>query len=78
MATLYKHGDVIADYTRYIKYSNGQRLGYIFRQMSDDWTLIRSALPGRKWRLYRKHEAISKISQQNDAMLINNIAHIFG
>lgn len=54
MATLYKHGEVMGDYTRFIMYSNGQRIGYIFRKMSDGCILVRPHRTGGKWRIFRR------------------------
>ena len=70
MATLKKHGNVIADYTRHVwqKHFN-YALGYIFRLMSDDTLLVRSAYPGKKWRIFRKTSNIEEfrsLSKKSD------------
>lgn len=73
MATLYKHGNIKADYTRYVMQPQGTRLGYIFREMSDGWTLIRSAKAGSRWKLFKKHYPVCFISMIIDPMLRQQI-----
>lgn len=73
MATLYKHGNIKADYTRYVMQTKGNRLGYIFREMSDGWTLIRSARAGSRWKLFQKHYPVAYISMVIDPILRKQI-----
>jgi len=78
MATLYKHGEVVADYTRFVNYSNGQRIGYIFRLMSDGWVLVRPHCIGGRYKLFRKDGSMIHIQMTIDPFLCKQVGEIFG
>ena len=77
MATLYKHGEIVADYTRFVNYSNGQRIGYIFRLMSDGWVLVRPHRSGGRYRLFRKDKSLLHIQMTIDTFLAKQLGDIF-
>lgn len=59
MATLKKHGNILADYYRQVWQRHfNYSLGYIFRLMSDNTLLVRSTHPNKRWRIFRKNSDI--------------------
>lgn len=77
MATLYKHGEIIADYTRFVTYSNGQQIGYIFRLMSDGWVLVRPHRSGGRYKLFRKDRSLLHVQMTIDTFLSKQLGDIF-
>lgn len=78
MATLYKHGEIVADYTRFVNYSNGQNIGYIFRFMSDGWVLVRPHRAGGRYKLFRKDKSLLHIQMTIDTFLCKQLENVFG
>lgn len=77
MATLYKHGQILADYTRFIRQPNGTAIGYIFRLMSDGWILVRPHRTGGRWRLFRKDYSLINIQMTLDIFLRKQVENVF-
>ena len=77
MARLYKHGNVVADYTRFVMSSNGQKIGYIFRLMSDGWVLVRPHRVGGRYKLFRKDGTLLHIQMTIDPFLWKQLDHVF-
>jgi hypothetical protein len=77
MATLYKHGEVLGDYTRFVAQRNGAKIGYIFRHMSDGWILVRPHRAGGRWRLFRRGDTLTNISMIVDCFLRKQLDNVF-
>jgi hypothetical protein len=77
MATLYKHGEVLADYTRFVAQRDGTKLGYIFRHMSDGWILVRPHRTGGRWRMFNKGKILLDIQCTIDTFLRAQLDNCF-
>ena len=55
MATLYKHGEVVADYYRVVALAyTDPMIGRYFRLMSDGVVLTRPAIIGTRWKVLHR------------------------
>ena len=77
MAILYKNGEILADYTRFVPQRNGFKIGYIFRLMSNGWVLVRPFKAGGRWRRFRKDGKLSNIQQTIDPFLREQLENVF-
>jgi hypothetical protein len=77
MATLYKNGKVLADYTRFVTQRDGSQIGYIFRLMSNGWVLVRPHKAGGRWRRFRKDGKLSHIQMTIDTFLRSQLDNVF-
>ena len=77
MAILYKHGEVIADYVRFIPQHNRSPIGYIFRLMSNGWVLVRPHKSGGRWKRFRKDNSLLHIQMTIDPFLREQLNNVF-
>jgi hypothetical protein len=77
MAILYKNGTVLSDYTRFVLQSNGTRIGYIFRLMSNGWILVRPHRAGGRWRRFCKDKKLSDVQMTIDVFLRPQLEKVF-
>ena len=77
MATLYKNGIVLADYTRFVIQRDGSGIGYIFRLMSNGWVLVRPYKVGGRWRRFRKDKSLIHIQMTIDTFLRSQLDDVF-
>lgn len=79
MATLYKHGEVVADYYRVMSAPYPDpRYGRYFRLMSDGTVLTRVARPRTRWKvLDRNKPGLGYISHMITEELYNYVEKIY-